>query len=146
MTIWPHDSTKETGWRNTEEPRTSCSEIFSTTNNIPRITRLLQIPIKQLKPFHASLWDLLPSDILVDIDIWLSGLKHRDKFKHKISRFKPMCNPVLFEIPHKLWTLYHNFGALRCYNKVRFDWAHIFILSRDNSHWTHYEYYPNKPE
>ena len=111
MTIWPCGSFEETILGNTKEPRTVPNEIFLDTLNMRHRTILLQRPTKLLNPLHASLFDLLPSDILADIDIWISGLEHRDKFKHVISRFKSMCNPVLFAIPHKLWTPYHNFGA-----------------------------------
>ena len=57
-----------------------------------------------------------------------------------------MCNPVLFAIPRNLYTLYHDFGAFRWYNKFKYDWAHSNILDRDNSYRTHYEYYPKTSE
>ena len=57
----------------------------------------------------------------VGIDIWSSGLKHCNKFKHVILRFIYMCNPVLFAIPHEVWIPYHNFWASLLYNKVKYD-------------------------
>ena len=117
MTIWPRNSTEHFGWVNTHKPRAEPREIFSAPLNMNHCTILLWRPTKLLKPWHVSLFDILPSDFLADSDIWLSGLEHRNKFKHVISRFKSMCNPVLFAIPHKLWIPYHNFGAFRWYNK-----------------------------
>ena len=102
MTIWPRNSTKEKVWRNTKEPRTAYCEIFSAPLNMNRRTIILQRPKKQLNPTHASLFDLIALEIFADVDIWISGLGHCNKFKHFISCFKPMCNPVLFEIPHDL--------------------------------------------
>ena len=98
------------------------------------------------KLMHTPLFYLLSSYILAYIDIWLSGLEHRDKFKHVISRFKYMSNPVLFAIRHNLGTPYHNFGAFRWYNKVWYDWAHRRILAWYEGYGTQYEYYTNKYE
>ena len=83
---------------------------------------------------HTSLFDILPLVILEDTDIWLSGLKHRDKFKHVILRFKSMSNPVLFAISYNLWTSHHNFWSLRWCNKVRYNCANRRILSRDEGY------------
>ena len=138
MTIFPRDSTKDTGWGNTEELRTAPREIFLAFLNMHRRTLLLHRPTKLFKSSHASLFDILPSDILADIGIWISVLKHRDKFKHVISCFKYMCNPLLSAIPHYIWTPYHNFSAFYWYKKVRYDWAHRRILARDDSYWTYY--------
>ena len=113
MTIWPRNSTKETVWVNTEESRTVPCEIFSAPIDMHCFTLLLQCPKQLRKTSNASLFDLLPSEFLADIDIWLFGLEHRVKFKHVISRFKSMCNPIIFAIPHNLLTPYHYFGALR---------------------------------
>ena len=130
MTIWSRDSTKDTKWGNTEKPRTSSCKILSNTLNMNRFTRLLQLPTKQLKTLHASLFYLLPLVILEDIGICLSGLEHGNKFKHVISHFKSMCNPVLHGIPHDLWNPYHNFRVFRWYNKFKYDWAYRCILAR----------------
>ena len=122
VTIWPRNYTKDTWWENTEEPRTIPCEIFSAPLNMHHLTILLKSPTKLLDPLHESLFYLLPSYILEDVDIWISGLEHRDKFKHAFLRFKYMCNPVFFTIPHKLWTLYHSFCALCWYNKEYYGW------------------------
>ena len=53
MTIWPRNSTQETGWVNTKEPRTAPPEIFSDHLNMHRRTLLLQRPTKWLNPLHA---------------------------------------------------------------------------------------------
>ena len=82
-------------------------------------TLILQRPTKLFNTSYASLFDLLPSDILEDIYILQSGLKHCDRLKHVILRFKSMSNPVLFKTPHELFTLYHNFGYYRWYNQVK---------------------------
>ena len=62
----------------------------------------LHLHPKLLKPEESYLFDLLPTDILVDIDIWLSVLEHRDKFRSVISHINSMYNPVFFAIPHEL--------------------------------------------
>ena len=121
IAIWPRDYTKETVWGNIKEPRTTFREIFLDTLSMPWITLLLKRPTKILKPLYASLFGLLPSDILADIDIWLSSLKHCDKFKNVISHFWSMCKPVLFIISHNLLTPYPNLRALRWYKKVIYD-------------------------
>ena len=120
MKIWPHDSTKETGWGSTKVPEPVPHEIFSSPPNMNCCTLIMQRPEKPLKTTQASLIDLLPTEIIADINIWLSGLKHRDIFKHIILRFKYMSNPVLFTISYNLWTLYHNFGAFRWYNIIKY--------------------------
>ena len=120
----------------------SClSKIFSGTLNIHCCTLILQLPIKLLNPSHESLFDLLLTEILADIDIWLSGLEDHNKFKRVILSFKYVCNPVLFTITHDLWTLYHNIGTLCWYNKVKYNWSHRCILAREDTHWIHYQHY-----
>ena len=141
MTILPRNSIKETGWGNTKEPRTAPREVFLDTINMHRCILLLQLNTKRLNPSHESLFDILPSDILANIDIWLSGLENCNKFKHFISRFKFMCNPILFEITYNIWTLYHNLCAFCWYNKVKYDWSNRRIMARDHRYWTYYEYY-----
>ena len=101
-------------------------------------------PIKLINPTYASLFDILSLGILADIDIWLSGLDQHNKFKHIISRFKYMSNPILFAISYDLCNTYHNFGDFRWYNKVQYDWSHQLILDRDGGYWKHYEYHMNK--
>ena len=130
MKIWPHDSTKETGWGSTKVPEPVPHEIFSSPPNMHCFTLILKSPTKELKPMHASLFDLLPSGILVDIGIWLSDLKYCNKCKHAILRFKYMSNPILFAIIHNLWTPYHNVGSFYLYKKVQYDWAHRHITAR----------------
>ena len=84
-----------------EEPEPAPCEIYYFRPNMHRRTHILQHPKKLLKPTHDSLLDPLPPEICADIDIWLSDLEHRNKFKHIISRFKYMSNPALFEIRHE---------------------------------------------
>ena len=117
MTIWPRDFTKETRWGHIREPATAPREILLSPINMHIVTLILQGPTKHFKTSNVSLFDLLPSGILAYIDICLSVLKHCDKFKHVILCFKYMCNPLLLEIPHKLCTPYHIFGAFRWYNQ-----------------------------
>ena len=143
MKFWPHNSTKETRWVHTREPADALREIFFCHLNMHYRTAIVQHPKKWLKYMHASLFSLLPSNILADIDIWLSDLEHCNKFKHVISSFKYMSNLVISKITHKLWTPYHNCGALLWYNQVKYDWSHRRILDSDDGHWTHYEYYTN---
>ena len=65
---------------------------------------------KLLNPTETYLFYLLPKDILTDIDIWVSGLKYRDKFKDVITNMNTMCNPTLLYITQELWKPYHNFS------------------------------------
>ena len=58
---------------------------------------------KQLKPTEASLFDILPTEILTDIDIWVSGLKHHDKLKAVVTKMNSLSNPILFVITHEIW-------------------------------------------
>ena len=83
MTFFPRGSTEETGWGHadsTSYPR----ELFAPPLNMHCRTRTLQRPSKQLKPSHASLFDLLTTGILADIEIWVSGLEHCSEFKNII--------------------------------------------------------------
>ena len=71
-------------------------------------TSTLNRHMKLLNPTENYLYGLFPQYILTDIDIWISGLEHRDKFKAAITNINPLCNPTLFAIPQELWALYHN--------------------------------------
>ena len=146
MTIWPHSSTKETGWGHIGETETALCEILLYTLSMHRRTVIIKCTKKRLRYSHASLFNLLPLDILADIDIWLFGFEHWDKFKHVISRFKSMSNPILFAILHKLRTPYHNFRVFRLYIQVKYNWSHRHLMARNNGIWTHYEYFINISE
>ena len=119
MKILSRDSTKENGWGHNEEPEHAPCKIYSFYPNMHHSTLILQCPTKLLKTTYASLFDLPPPDILVYIDIWLSVLKHHDKSKPFILRFKYMSNPVLLAISQKYWTPYHDIKAFQWYNIVR---------------------------
>ena len=111
----PRDFTKNTGWGradNNKYPR----ELFASPLITHRQTSTIHRHMKKLKPTLASLFGLLPTFILTDIEIWVSGLKHCDDFKPVISRINTMYKPVLFAIPHCLWTPYHKFRFFRWYN------------------------------
>ena len=95
---------------------------------------------------NTSLFDLLPPDILADIDICLSGLEHRNKFKHIILHFKYMSNPIIFAIRHEHWTPYYNFESFRWCNIVMHNWARRLILVGIKGYWIHYEYLTRKYE
>ena len=141
MKILSPNYIKETGWGHYDQPEPTPREIFLSPPNMHHRAIILQRPTKLLNPTHASLFNTLPSDILADIDIFLSILEHHDKFKHVILHFKSISNPILFAIIHDLWTPYLNFGSFRWYKNVQYDWAHRRIMSRDEGYWTHYEYY-----
>ena len=57
---------------------------------------------KLLKPIEASLFNLFPTTILMDIDIWLSILEHRDKFKAVVTKSIFLSKAILFTILHEL--------------------------------------------
>ena len=99
----PHNFAKNTGWGRADKnkfPR----ELFPLPLNTHLRTSTLHCYPKRLKPTEASLFDLFPTVILTDIEIWVSGLEHRDKFKAVVSRLNSMFNPILFVIPPELWT------------------------------------------
>ena len=77
----------------------------------------------------------------MDIEIWLSGLEHRNNFKPVVSRINTMCNPILFAIPHNLWTPYQNFRVFSWYNGYHYEWLHRHIFSTYNAPWMCYKYY-----
>ena len=79
-------------------------ELFPSPLKTHLRTSTLHCYPKRLKPTEASLFDLFPTVILTDIEIWVSGLEHRDKFKAVVSRLNYMYNPILFVIPPEPWT------------------------------------------
>ena len=106
------DFSKNTGWEhddNKKFPR----ELIALPLNTHLRTITLQCHPKQLNPIEAFLFDIFSTVILADIEIWISGLEHRYKFKAVVSCINSMYNPVLFVIPHDLWTPYHYFGVFR---------------------------------
>ena len=112
----PRNFAKNAGWGRADHTKGPL-ELFPLPLNTHRRTSTLNRHMKQPKPTEASLFDLLPIVILVDVEIWVSGLKHRDAFKAVVSRINSMYNPVLFVIPPELWTPYHNFRVVRWYNE-----------------------------
>ena len=67
--------------------------------NANQTTRILHRHPKRFNPTETYLFDLLPQDILTEIYILTSGLKHHDKLKVAITKINPLCNPILFAIP-----------------------------------------------
>ena len=70
---------------------------------------------KRLKPIETSLFNIFPTVILTDIDIWVSGLEHHDKFKAVIKNMNTLSNPILFDIRPELWAPYHHFSVYGCW-------------------------------
>ena len=67
------DLSKNIGWRladNKKYPR----ELFASHINTHRRTSTLHLHSKQLKHSQASQFYLLPTDIITNIEIWVSGL------------------------------------------------------------------------
>ena len=90
--------------------------------------------MKQLKPTEAYLFDLFPQDILTDIDIWVYGIKHRDKSKSVITNINTMCNHNLFAIPREILAPYYNFSAgSGWYNVCFYAWAHRHVPTNTRS-------------
>ena len=79
--------------------------------HVDHMTSTLHHHPKLLNPTETYLLNLLPQDILTDIDIWVSGIKHCDKFNAIIVNMNIMCNPPLLAIPQELWSTYHNFSV-----------------------------------
>ena len=97
MTIWKHNSTKETGWGHCEEPEPHTPHVmYLLFPNMHLRILIIQSPKKRIKPMHASLFGLLPPDIIADIYIWISRRELHNKFKHIILLFKFISNPGLF--------------------------------------------------
>ena len=117
MTSWQRNYTETTGWVHYKEPAPRVIKLLRPNMHPSKI--ITQRPIKLRKPIHASLFNLIHPDILADIDIWLSVLEYRDKFKHIILRSKYMSNPVLFSINAEYWNPHHNFEAFRWYNIIK---------------------------
>ena len=118
----PHNLVKNTRWGNTDHK-----------------TSPLHQHTKQLKPTKAYLFYLLPKFILMDIDIWVSGLKHRDKLKAVAKNMNYLSNPTLFAIPHDLWATYHNFNAYIWYNEIFYEWEYRCIPSPYSDSCLHYQ-------
>ena len=89
-------------------------ELFASPLNKHCCTSTLQLHSKRLNPSQVSLFGLLTIDIITDIEIWVSSLEHRDKFKPVAFRIKNMCNPIIFVIPHNLYTPYQKFRVFCC--------------------------------
>ena len=66
-------------------------------------TSTLRCHPKRLKTTETYLFDLLPHDILTEMDFLASGLEHCDKIKALITETNPFCNPIIFAIPQELW-------------------------------------------
>ena len=138
----PRDFTTNTGWGradNKKYPR----EFFASPLNTHRRKSTLHRHSKRLKTSQASLFYLLHTDILMNIEIWVSDLKHLDKFKPVVSRINTMCNPILFTIPHYLWTTYQRFGIFRLYNEEHYEWVHRRFFSMYTGPWIRYKYFAN---
>ena len=78
-----------------------------------------------MNPTETYLFHLLPQDTLTDIEMWVYGLEHREKFKAVITNINPLCNPILFAIPQELWAPYHSFSVYSSwYNECSYTYAH----------------------
>ena len=108
MTNPKHDSTKTSRWRHCDIP----DEIYYGPLLRPsasRCTLITKRPTKILNPTNASLFGLIPLDILAAIYIWIAVIEYHNKFKHVLSRLESTSIPVLHKILTKYWTPYHNF-------------------------------------
>ena len=123
----PRDFNKNTGWGRDNNNK-YLREFFASLLITHCLTSNLQRHSNQLKPSHSSLFYLLHTYILTDTEVWLSSLEHCDKFNPVVLRIKTKCNPVLFAIPHNLWTPYQNFGFFHWDNEEHYEWVHIYIL------------------
>ena len=123
---------------------------MTTPRNFAKNTRLgcakhktitLHRHTKQLNTTESSLFDIFPKFILTDIEIWVSGLEHRDKFMAVVSRINSMYNPIIYAITHELWTPYQNFRVYSWYNDRFYEWAHMRIPDPYNDLCSRYQYY-----
>ena len=86
---------------------------------------------------------LFPKDILTDIDIWVSGIEHCNKFKAVITNINTMCKPTLFSIQQELWAPYQNLSVYSCwYNQGFYELAYRCITTNTCSRYQLlYSYY-----
>ena len=83
---------------------------------------------KQLELTETYLFGIFPTCILTDIDIWVSGLKHLDKFKAVIKNTNNLYNPTLLAITTELRAPYHNSSVYSCwYTKGFYKWEYRHI-------------------
>ena len=54
---------------------------------------------KLLNPTEAYIFNIFPTFVLTGIEIWVSGLEHRDKLKAIVMRINFMYIPILNSIP-----------------------------------------------
>ena len=81
--------------------------------------------LKRHKPTETYLFDLLPQDILAEINSLASVLDHRNKLMAAIIKIYHLFNPIIFAIPQYLWAPYHNFRVYEClYNECCYTWAY----------------------
>ena len=112
-------------WNVTTPHNFAISKIWGHTNH--KTSTIHRHP-KQLKSTETFLFNLLPQNVLTDIYIWVSGLKHCNKFKAVITNMNTMCNTTLLEIPQEIWMTYHNFSIYSSwYNEGLYKWAHRCI-------------------
>ena len=79
------------------------SVINTRWGHADQTTSTLHCHPKLLKPTETYLFDLLPQDILTEIDFLTSGIEHREKPKAVITKINPLSNPILFTITQELW-------------------------------------------
>ena len=115
---------KNTRWENTDNKT-------STLHRHPKL----------LKPTETYLFNLLPTIILADIDIWVSSLKHHEKFKSFAKKMNYLSNPVFFVIPHDLWAPCQNFGVYIWYNEGFYEWEYRRIPAPYSDSCSHYQLY-----
>ena len=121
--ILSHPSKKITNFWNMTTTRNVT--INTRWGHADQTTSTLHRYLKWLKPTEKYLFHLLPQYILTDINIWVSGLEHRKKFKAVITNINPLCNLILFAIPQELWAPYHNLSVYSgWYNECSYTWAH----------------------
>ena len=102
----------------------------------PRTTSTLHRHPKRHNPTEPCLLDLLPQDVLTEIEFLESGLEHRDKPNSVITKIHPLLNPILVANPQNILSSYHNLGVYGSwYNKCHYTWEHWRVPTSTQSYY-----------
>ena len=108
--------------------------INTRLGNFDQTTSKLNHHPKRLNPTETYLFVLFLQHMLTNIDIWVSGLEHRERFKAVIRNINTLCNPSLFAIPQELLAPCHNFSVYSgWYNQCSYAWVHRSVPTNTHS-------------
>ena len=101
-------------------------------------TSTLHCHLRQHKPTETNLFDLLPQEIVMEIDLLASELEHRKKIKAIITKINHLFNPIVFAVTQEIWYPYHNFSVYGSwYNECSYTWAHRCVPTHTHLQYQH---------